>query len=209
MHLIHPEGVEIRLLGPVSVAVAGRDVAIGSPKQRVVLAMLALAGRVSVDALAEELWPETAPASVSATVHTLVSRLRRAVEAAGGAMGIRAEACGYVLGDGSCGVDITRFEELAAAGRRARVAGSPVEATQCFATALALWRGPALADLADRNFARVAAVRLDGARLDVTEELADAELAADRPAVALAAVERLVGEHLFRERLVGLQMLAL
>src|SRR5207248_3259998 len=118
--------VDIRVLGPLSVAVDGRTVAIGSPKQRAVLAMLALHRRVSVDALAE-----------------------------------------------------------------------------------ALWRGPALADLVDRDFARVAAVRLDEARLDVAEDLADAELAAGRPAAALDTVVPLTRDHPFRERLRGLQMLSL
>jgi predicted ATPase/class 3 adenylate cyclase len=110
---------------------------------------------------------------------------------------------------GPCHLDVSRFHELVAVGRSVRSAGSPVEAARCFREALALWRGPALADLADRDFARVAAVRLDGARLDVTEELADAELAAGRPAAALEAVESLVPEHPFRERLRAQHMLAL
>lgn len=82
-------GLDIRLLGPVSVAVGGRDIAIGSPKQRVVLAMLALSRRVTVDAFADELWRETPPASVAATVQTLVSRLRKVLSDAGADLAIR------------------------------------------------------------------------------------------------------------------------
>jgi predicted ATPase/DNA-binding SARP family transcriptional activator len=209
MPVTDPPQVDIRLLGPVSVAVDGRDVPIGSPKQRTVLAMLALARQVSVDALAEELWRETPPASVAATVHTLVSRLRRTLEAAGGGVAIHAGAGGYVMDVEPHHVDVSRFQERADAGRCALADGSPVEAARRFREALALWRGGALADLADRDFARVAAVRLDGARLDVAEDLADAELAAGRPAAALEVLEPLIAEHPFRERLRGQQMIAL
>ena len=201
--------VDIRLLGPVSVAVDGRDVPIGSPKQRIILAMLALSGRAGAGALADELWRETPPASVAATVHTLVSRLRRNLEAGGARLAIRAEAGGYVLDLDRGRLDVSRFGARAAEGRSALAAGNPERAVRCFRDALDLWRGPALADLADRDFARIAAARLDGARLDVAEELAEAELAAGRPAAALDVVEPLIPEHPYRERLRARQMVAL
>jgi predicted ATPase/DNA-binding SARP family transcriptional activator len=202
--------VDIRVLGPLSVAVDGRTVAIGSPKQRAVLAMLALHRRVSLDAMAEELWRETPPASLAATVHTLVSRLRRTLVAAGARLTISADGGVYVMdSDAELQVDVHRFHDLAAQGRAAREEGSPADAARSFRQALALWRGPALADLVDRDFARVAAVRLDEARLDVAEDLVDAELAAGRPAAALDTVEPLTRDHPFRERLRGLQMLSL
>src|SRR5438105_5570712 len=200
--------VDIRVLGPLSVAVDGRTVAIGSPKQRAVLAMLVLQRRVSLDALAKELWRETPRASVAATVHTLVSRLRRTLVAAGSGLTISADGGVYVMDAEPDQVDVHRFHELAAQGRAAREVGSPADAARCFRQALALWRGPALADLVDRDFARVAAVRLDEARLDVAEDLADAELAAGRPGAALDTVEPLTRDNPFRERLRGLQMLS-
>ncbi|MGQ0465277.1 MAG: AfsR/SARP family transcriptional regulator [Sporichthyaceae bacterium] len=202
--------IDIRVLGPLSVAVHGRTVAIGSPKQRAVLAMLALHRRVSLDALAEELWRETPPASVAATVHTLVSRLRRTLAGAGAGLVISADGGGYVAEfDADDQIDAQRFHDLAVQGRAAREGRLPADAARCFREALALWRGTALADLGDRDFARVAAVRLETARLDVAEDLADAELAAGRPAAALDTVEPLIREHPFRERLRGLQMLSL
>jgi len=209
MDVTDVQRVDIRVLGPLSVAVNGRTVAISSPKQRAVLAMLALHRRVSVAALADELWRETPPASLAATVHTLVSRLRRALVAAGSGLTISADGGVYVMDAEPDQVDVHRFHALAAEGRAAREVGSPAEAARCFRQALALWRGPALADLVDRDFARVAAVRLDEARLDVAEDLADAELAAGRPAAALDTVEPLTRDHPFRERLRGLQMLSL
>lgn len=202
--------VDVRVLGHLSVAVDGQTVAIGSPKQRAVLAMLALHRRVSLDALAEELWRETPPASVAATVHTLVSRLRRTLVVAGAGLTISAESGVYVLDTGAeVQVDVDRFHDLATQGRAAREVGSPTESARCFRQALVLWRGPALADLLDRDFARVAAAGLEAARLDVAEDLAEVELAAARPGAALATVESLTGDHPFRERLRGLRMLAL
>src|SRR5581483_8190392 len=121
----------------------------------------------------------------------------------------RADAGQDVLDAEPCDLDIARFRSRVADGHRARQAGDPEEGAGRFREALALWRGPALADLAERGFARAAAIRLESARLDVAEDLADSELAAGRPDAALAAVEHLVPQHPYRERLRQLQMLAL
>ena len=153
-HADHP-GLDIRLLGPVSVAVDGRDVAIGSPKQRVVLAMLALSSRVTVDAFADELWRETPPASVAATVQTLVSRLRKVLDEAGADLAIRSEAAPTSWRS----TRLPRRPPLppaVAAGRRALDDGQPDDAADLLRQALALWRGPALDDVVDRDFARLA-----------------------------------------------------
>src|SRR5687767_7729064 len=148
-------GLEVRLLGPVSLAVAGRDVPIRSPKQRVILAMLALSPRVTVDAIADALWRDTPPASVAATVHTLVSRLRRTLQEAGGGITIRSEGAGYVMDVEPERLDINLFEAAVAAGRRCLAEGSTADGARRLREALALWRGPALDDVSDRDFARV------------------------------------------------------
>jgi len=202
-------GLDIRLLGPVSVAVGGRDVAIGSPKQRVVLAMLALSRRVTVDAFADELWRETPPASVAATVQTLVSRLRKVMADAGTDLAIRYEPGAYALEvDPGC-IDVHRFHRAAAEGRAALDAGRPDTAADHLRRALALWRGPALEEFSDRDFARLAGSRLDEARVTAGENLAEAELTAGRPSDALQALEPLIAGHPFRERLRAQQMTAL
>jgi predicted ATPase/DNA-binding SARP family transcriptional activator len=203
------DGLEIRLLGPVALAVAGHEVGIGSPKQRVILAMLALFPRVTVDAIADALWRDTPPASVAATVHTLVSRLRRTLQEAGGGITIRSEGAGYVLDVESERVDVNRFEAAVAAGRRCLAEGATAEAARRLREALSLWRGPALDDLSDRDFARMAATRLDEARLRAAEELAEAELAGGAPAAALEVIEPLIARYPFHERLRGQEMLAL
>jgi predicted ATPase/DNA-binding SARP family transcriptional activator len=202
-------GLDIRLLGPLSVAVDGRDVAIGSPKQRVVLAMLALSRRVTVDAFADELWRETPPASVAPTVQTLVSRLRKALDEAGADLVIRSEAGAYALEvDPDC-LDVHRFHQQVADGRRALAGGRPDTAADHLRRALAVWRGRALEDFADREFARLASSRLDEARVAAGEDLSEAELAAGRPSAALDVLAPLIAAHPFRERLRAQQMTAL
>jgi predicted ATPase/DNA-binding SARP family transcriptional activator len=202
-------GVEVRLLGPVSLGAGGREITIRSPKQQVILAMLALSPRVSADAMADALWRDAPPASVAATVHTLVSRLRRTIEEAGGGIAIRSEGVGYVMDvDPSC-VDVHRFEAHLAAGRSALAERSPEEAARWLRRALSLWRGPALEDVSDRDFARVAATRLEEARRRATEELAEAELASGRPAMALEALKPLMAVHPYDEGLRAREMVAL
>ena len=202
-------GLEVRLLGPVSLAFAGREVGIGSPKQRVILAMLALSPRVTVDAIADALWRDTPPASVAATVHTLVSRLRRTLQEAGGGITIRSEGAGYVMDVDPERVDVNRFDAAVTAGRRCLADGSTAEAVRWLREALSLWRGPALDDVSDRDFARVTATRLDEARLRAAEELAEAELAGGSPAAALEVIEPLIARYPFHERFRGQEMLAL
>ena len=204
-----PSRLDIRLLGPVSVAVDGREVPIGSPKQRTLLAMLVLSHRASVEALAEVLWREGAPASVAATIHTLVSRVRRILEGPERGITIRSEGGGYLIEMDPGLLDVNRFHEHAAAGRTAAADGAWSEAADRLRRALSLWRGSALADLVDHDFARIAAVRLDEARVGIVEDLAEAELVLGRPAKALAVLEPFVAEHPFRERLREQQMLAL
>ncbi|MCA1842610.1 MAG: AfsR/SARP family transcriptional regulator, partial [Actinobacteria bacterium] len=205
--------VEFRLLGPFEVASDGRVVEISSVKQRLLLAMLTVHRQrtVPLDALAEELWGEHPPASVAAAVQTLVYRLRRLLSAAGipESAGLRATGAGYLLDAVAARLDSHRFEELADAARVAVAGGGPEVGIGLFRQALALWRGPALGDLADRPFARIEANRLDEARLDVVEELAEAELATGQPAAALARLEPHLAEHPLREQAWGRLMVAL
>jgi len=201
--------VEIRVLGPVALTADGRDIAIRSPKQRVILAMLALSPRVTVDHMADALWRDVPPASVGPTIHTLVSRLRRTIEDAGGGITIRSEGAGYVMDVDPTRIDARMFEEYSAAGRRALADGSPGEAAVWLRKALALWHGPVLDGVADRDFALPYISHLEGARLRATEQLAEAELAGGNAALALEVLEPAIADQPFREGLRALQMVAL
>ncbi len=203
------QDVEVRVLGPVEVRVGGRAVPIGSRKQRVVLAALAVEDNrlVSTDALTELLWGDrSVPPSVRVTLRSLVSRLRRALGPAGGCIGARDG--GYVLRVDQAAVDTVRFERGLARGRDQLAAGHAADAVGTLRDALALWRGPAHAELDGHEFARPAAHRLEQARLAAVEDLVDAELRAGLTADALDRAEGQVAAHPLRERAWGQLMLA-
>jgi predicted ATPase/DNA-binding SARP family transcriptional activator len=206
--------VEFRLLGPFEVAIGGQPQEIGSAKQRTLLAVLSLQLNrvVPIDTLADALWEESPPPSLRSTLQSLVSRIRQALtasEPAARCVDLRARNGGYLLEADPEAVDIHRFDRLILAGRE-RVAGGELErAVANFEVALTLWRGPALADFADRDFGRVEAERLEESRLAVTEDLAEAQLALGRPDEALALLQPFVAANPLRERAWGGVMLAL
>ena len=208
--------IEFRLLGVFEVTSGGRVLEIGSPKQRRLLAVLVmnLNRPAPVDVLLEALWPAEPPASATSTLQSLVSRLRAwlagaGADAVGGGVQLRLREAGYVLKADPARVDATRFESLAGRGRDALAHGDPGSAAALLDEALGLWRGPALADLADSDPFRPVATRLDESRLGVVEDLADAELALGRPAPALARLDPHVAAHPLRERAWGQRMVAL
>jgi predicted ATPase/DNA-binding SARP family transcriptional activator len=205
------EGFQFRLLGPFELVAGGEVIEIGSPKQRLLLAMLVLRANraVSVDELTEALWDGQPPASVTSTLPSLVSRLRAVLATVDDGVVLRAADAGYVIELNPRQVDAYRFEELAAAGHRSLDCNDPGSAIASFSAALALWRGVGLAGLEDRCFARAEATRLQEARLRVVERLADAELAAGRPAEALDRLEHHLSMHPLREKAWACRMLAL
>ncbi|MFI6941807.1 BTAD domain-containing putative transcriptional regulator [Streptomyces sp. NPDC050418] len=201
--------LKVDLLGPVR---AGTEsvgpVEIGGVRLRMLLARLALEGGrpVGADTLVDGLWGEQPPADAANALQALVSRLRRSlrghatVESAGG---------GYRLDVQETDVDTYRFEKLAAAGRRALAAGRTAEAARSLDAALALWRGPALADVLDAPFAPPVATRLDGLRAAAVEDHFEAEIREGRAADVLADLEAAGAQQPLGERIAGLRMRAL
>ena len=201
--------MDIRILGPFEVSVDGERVALGGVRQRAVLAALVLrAGEaVPLDRLIDDLWGERAPATAPHAVRVYVSQLRKALGGAAAALETRGRA--YVLHVGPDELDLTRFERLLAAGRAALEARRPELAEERLAEALALWRGPALGDLAYEAFAQAAIARLDELHALALEDHVDAELELGRHEQLVPRLEALVREHAHRERLHGQLMLAL
>ena len=181
------------MLGPLEVLEEGRSIPLPGPKARAVLALLLLdANRVvPLDRLVDGLWEEAPPETATKTLQVYVSQLRKAL----GPERIQTHARGYSVTAGPDELDAARFERLAGEGH--------------FEGALALWRGPALADFREERFARDAAARLEELRLGAEEGRIEAALAAGRDAQVVADLERLVAEHPLRERLRGQLMLAL
>jgi DNA-binding SARP family transcriptional activator len=199
---------ELRLLGPVQAVRAGRDVPLGGPRQRAVLALLALdAGRVvPAGRLVDELWLGRPPPGAAKTLRSYVSRLRSALPPE---VAVVPRGGGYVLGVEPGQVDVRRFEALVAEGQAALGGGEAAAAGNRFREALALWRGPALAGVADVEPLAREGARLEELRLAAVEGRLEADLAAGSHAEVIGELERLVGEYPLRERLWRLLMLAL
>jgi DNA-binding SARP family transcriptional activator/tetratricopeptide (TPR) repeat protein len=195
--------MEFHVLGPLEVVEQGRALSLGGPKQRAVLAVLVLHANevVPTDRLIDELWGERPPKTAGAYLQNCVSRLRKVL----GAGLLETRPPGYVLSVEPELVDARRFERLV---REAK--GLPTsERATAFHTALALWRGPALADFAFEEFAQSEIGRLEELRLAALEEQLGAELELGLHGEVVGAIEALVARQPTRERLRRLQMLAL
>ena len=195
--------VEYGILGPLVASVDGTEAVLGGARTRAVLAVLLL-GRgsvVSVDRLLDAVWGEDPPPTAETALQGHVSRLRRAL----GSDAIETRPPGYVLRSGPDAVDADRFESVVAS-----VSGLPPRAAAArLREALALFRGPVLADLAFEPFAEVEIARLEERRLTATEARIEADLDAGDHDTVIAELEALVAEHPYRERLHAQRMLAL
>lgn len=205
--------MEVRLLGPLVVEGNGAQVTPGGRQRRAVLALLALAeGRVvSVDALVEALWGERPPATAVNTVQVHVSALRKALAAVSGGRHetIARDGAGYRLAVPRTSLDHVRFVRLTDDGGVLLARGDAARARAVFAEALALWRGPALADFEYEEWAQAEARRLEDLRLSCLEGRVEAELATGRHSELVGELETLVAEHPERERFTAQLMLAL
>ena len=208
--------MQFGILGPLEVFDEGRRVEIGGHKQRALLASLLLHANevVSLDRLIDELWGETPPPTAGEDASG--SGLAAAPGAQRGrgsprrtCWGARDPRAGYLLKVEPGQVDADRFQGMLEEARRTRAEGKPEEAAEELRRALALWRGPALADFAYEPFAQTEIARLDELRLTALEERIEADLALGRHAELVGELEALVARHPLRERLRGQLMLAL
>ncbi len=206
-----PRRIEFQILGDTQVLVDGRPLAVGGPRTRALLAMLAVnAGRiVAADVLQDELWPSQPADRAAANLQVRLSELRGALRAAGEDQRLVTRSPGYLLRAEADEVDATLFEALLAKGRQELAAGQPQLAGDDLRAALALWRGSPLAGLADVPFARSEAARLDEARLQALELRIDAELALGGGPELSAELETLTTQYPLRERIWAQRMLAL
>lgn len=210
--------MEVRILGPLEIEVDARQVRLG-PQQGVLLAVLLLeAGRVVLTSrLVELLWGEAAPERATATLRSHVLHLRRALEPdrlAGARPKVlvaegTGEGAGYALRLRSEQLDAVRFERLVEEGQAALAAGDPRTATARLDAGLALWRGPALADVADRPFAFREVARLEGLRRTARQVRIEVDLVLGRHAEVLGELAGLVADQPGDERLRRLFALAL
>ena len=203
--------MEFRILGPTEVLDGRWQVPLPRGRGRALLALLALhAGQpISADRLIDELWGESPPPTARTVVHGLVSRLRAVLEpgrgrARPGAL-LQTSGSGYALSIEPDAVDAHRFTRLI---DEARDAPAEVRAAT-LSTALALWRGAALADFAYEPFAQRPITALEELRTQAIEDRIEADLESGRTADLVPELELLIAANPFRERLYGLLMLAL
>ena len=203
--------MEFRVLGPLEVTADGQSLGLTGVRTRAVLAVLLMHANqvVSSDRLLEELWPGQPADKATDSLQVRLSELRRALRPAGEAGRLVTRAPGYLLRVAPGELDALRFEQLAAEGGTALAAGDAVAAAQCLDQALALWRGPALADFDTVPSARAEAGRLEEQRLAALESRAEALLACGRHRELIAELETLTADHPLREPFWYQRMLAL
>ncbi|MET0603759.1 MAG: BTAD domain-containing putative transcriptional regulator [Baekduia sp.] len=201
--------MEVSILGTLELRRGGDAVPVAGARVRALLARLALdAGRdVSPAALIDAVWDDTPPGDAGHALQALVSRLRRALAPGGELV---SGTAGYRLAVEPEAVDALRFETLAAAGAAALREGDPARAGAILRGALALWRGPALGELAGtQRFATAAGLRLDDLRLAATADRIEADLALGARGELVAELDALTEAHPLHERLVGQRLRAL
>ena len=207
--------MEVRLLGPVElIAADGRPVAIGGPKERALLATLAVHANqaVSEDRLIDALWADTPPRTATRTVQSYLSRLRRTLhEADGGGTTAVLESGpgGWTLRLAGDVLDVSRVEAIVARARKAAASGDAVGAALAYSDALRAWRGRPLDEFGDEPWAVLEAARLEEFRHAVWEDRMDAELACGRHAQIVGELDAACRSAPLRERRWGQHMLAL
>jgi DNA-binding SARP family transcriptional activator/WD40 repeat protein len=202
--------VHFRLLGPLEVTDGNGPVRFGEGRQRSVLVLLLLHRNEAIasERLIDVLWGEAPPATAAKVLQNYVGQLRRALgDREGGRLQTRGRGYALRIEDGE--LDVDRFERLVREGGEALEHQRLADAAARLREALALWRGPPLADVAYESFAQPEIARLEEERTAALERRIDADLALGRHADLIAELEALVAQHPLRERLRGQRMLAL
>jgi len=212
--------MDVRILGPLEVWVAGQSLALGGTKQRAVLAILVLHANqvVAIDHLIDGLWGQTPPDGATNVVQVYVSRLRKTLRTAspegsagwsegqadrpeGQAAAVLARRKpGYLLQLDTDELDLARFQRLADQGTQA-LRGAPELAAARLREALRLWRGRPLAEFTDEPFAQAESARLAEQHLAVLQARIEADLALGRHAELVAELQALVAEYPLQEGL--------
>ena len=193
--------MRFRILGPLEVLSPKGWTAIGAAKWRSLLACLLVrpGELIPTERLIDELWGDNPPPTANNLVSIYVHRLRKEVIGdSEGSMLVR-RAPGYLLQVAPGDLDIDEFQSLVATGRSALAAGDPDRAVGLLAEAIALWRGPLLADVPASALLARHANRAQESRLAATELRIEADIACGRAGQVVAELRGLVDEHPLRE----------
>jgi DNA-binding SARP family transcriptional activator len=206
--------MKFNLLGPLEIRQGDRRLTCAGAKQRLLLGVLLLHANevVSSDRLIEALWGERPPETARKALQMHVSQLRDLLEpdrARGAGRILVTRPPGYELRVENGQLDLHRFERAVAEARVLAQAGDAQEAARVLRDALALWRGPPLADLSFESFLQEDIARLEELHLAALEDRIDAELELGRHADVVGELEALASQHPLRERVHSRLMLAL
>ena len=190
-------GFMVRVLGPVDLMVGGDLVLVGGRHERMILAALAISANhwVTCEQLAHILWGDRPPSSKTNTLQTYVSRLRHRL----GGERISGEDHSYKLHVAPEELDGLVFEQKVSEAEESL--DQPQSCFEISRSALALWRGPPFGELGDEEPFQLEAIRLNELRLRVMEMQLESRLMSGKPDLAIGALEALVHEYPFRERM--------
>jgi DNA-binding SARP family transcriptional activator/tetratricopeptide (TPR) repeat protein len=195
-------------LGPVQVQVSDKRLEIGPPRQRAVLAALAVEpGRaVQVDSLVDRVWGHRPPDKVREALYVYVGRIRKVLTDAVADARLVRRSRAYLLDIDPDHVDLHRFGKLVTHARRVDQPDALRAAS--LRRALDDWFGTPLADVRGEWAARVrdAAQRQ---RLEATIEWAQAEVRLGHAARVIGPLSELCAEHPLVEPLTATLMGAL
>src|ERR1700723_3214736 len=199
--------MEVRLFGELEALADGVPVPVRGAKQRALLALLALqrGQPVSADRLIDLLWGDGTVANPANALQAQIGQLRRTF----GAAAILTTEAGYALAAGPGEVDVVRFEQLVAKGRRLAADGELAPASAALAEALGLRRGEPLTEFTYAGFFDAERAHLDELTLVATESRAEADLGLGRYGELAGELEALCRKYPLRERLWELLILAL
>jgi peptide/nickel transport system substrate-binding protein len=202
--------VRYRLLGPLEVSDGHHPIALGEGRQRSVLTLLLLHRNeaVSSDRLIDALWGDAPPPTAAKVLQNHIGQLRRALDDREGHR-LLTRGHAYLLDVEDGELDLDRFDRLVDDGSGALASDRPADAAVALRAALALWRGPPLADVAYEAFAQAEIARLQERHAAALEQRVDADLALGRHADLVPELEGLVAAHPLRERLRAQLMVAL
>jgi DNA-binding SARP family transcriptional activator len=204
--------VEIQLLGAVQARCGDHQINIGPRKQRLVLAALALRANkiVPLTHLVALTWPDQPPPSAHHAIHVRLSRLRLEIAEAQRNGRSRAEivthGANYVLNIDPLNIDAHRFKAMVV---QSRMMDDNVEKAELLRESLALWRGPALADVTTPDISETLCRGLEEMRLAAAEEWLEVEMHLGRHNAILDELIEFAVEHPYRQRLLFQLMLAL
>ncbi|HEX3961274.1 MAG TPA: BTAD domain-containing putative transcriptional regulator [Trebonia sp.] len=186
--------MDFKVLGPLEIIESSQNIAPTALKPRQVIALLTLRQNsvVRTSELIDELWEDNPPVSAMTTLQTYIYKLRKTFLKYGAGEALQTKPAGYMLNIPYENVDLHWFEKAIKEGRAKLDSGDLTRAAEILADALAIWRGPALVDVAAGNLLSAYVTRLEELRFRTLELRIETELRLGRHLELVAELKSLV-----------------